>query len=280
MQIMKTKDFTVGRRDQAVCLLDFIALRLGVSRKKAKGALDARAALVNGRRVWMARHRLAPGDVIRVEVESSVATDRRDGLTILFQDEDCLVVDKPPGMLTNERRSVESRLRAMTGEEGICAAHRLDRDTSGCLIFARHADARAALIASFRAGHVKKMYHALAWGRLDRDERTLVSSMDGVEAVTHVRALDANRHASHWLIRIETGRTHQIRKHLLGLGCPVVGDRQYGSGVASLPDFEVPRQMLHASRVEFPHPRTSVLVRVEAPLPTDFRQAMKRLRLT
>ena len=280
MEIMKPKDFTVGRNERAACLLDFIAQRLGVSRNKAKGLLDARAVLVNGRRVWMARHRLGPGDAIRVVDTPSVAANRRDGLTTLFQDEDCLVVDKPPGLLTNEGRSVESRLRTLTGEAGICAAHRLDRDTSGCLIFARHADARAALIASFRAGHVKKMYHALAWGKPDRDERTLVSSMDGVEAVTHVRVLDANRHASHWLIRIETGRTHQIRKHLLGLGCPVVGDRQYGSGVATLPDFEAPRQMLHASRVEFPHPRTSVLVRVEAPLPDDFRQAMKRLRLT
>ncbi len=278
---MKTLRFTAGPNERGRTLLDALAGRLGWSRKKAKGLLDARAVHVNGAFVWMARHRLRTGDKVQAALPGMRGNDAEATIALLYDDDDCLVADKPPGMLANERGSVEARLRVETGEQELRVAHRLDRDTSGCLLFARHATAREALVAAFRAGQVVKMYHALAWGRPERDEQTLVSTMDGVKAVTHVRVLDANRLASHWLVRIETGRTHQIRKHLLSLGCPVAGDRQYaGRRTAPVPEIVLPRQMLHASRIEFPQPRTGARIRAESSLPPDFRSALKRLRLT
>ena len=128
---------------------------------------------------------------------------------------------------------------------------------------------------------VTKSYHAIAAGRIDRKTRRLDAPIDGHRAVTHVHCLDSNRGASHLLVRIETGRTHQIRKHLASTGHPVLGDRHYLPKTPQTPkSVRIGRQMLHASQLAFENPVTGRKVVVKAPLPHDFRACLKKYGLT
>ena len=190
------------------------------------------------------------------------------------------MADKPPGLVSNGPDSVESRLRELTGKPGLRAVHRLDRDTSGCLLFAFDDALFDRMVALFRAEKIGKLYHALTMGRIAADT-AIEKPLDGQKAVTRIHVLDANKLASHVQARIETGRTHQIRKHLAMIRHPVLGDREYGNAAPLDEVYQsLPRQMLHAFRLEYPDPETNAPVRVESPLPWDFRAAMKRLGLT
>ena len=268
----------VAAQDAGAALTAFLADWLKVSRRQAKRLLDERRVFVNRRRIWMAHHALRRGD--RVEVVASPVPAERVALRILHEDEDYLVVDKPPGLLSNGEGSVLTRLREQTGRPALVAAHRLDRDTSGCLLVAADSRACEDVIPLFRARDVKKVYHALVRGRLPGPERKIDMPLQERRAVSHVRVLDAGREATHVAVRIETGRTHQIRAHLAAIGHPVLGDRQYGTGApAAARALAVRRQMLHASTLEFEHPRNGRRVRATAPLPRDFRNCLKAFGL-
>ena len=273
---------TVRPGEAGLTLLEFLAQHLELSRNKAKGLLDQHSVFVNGRRVWMAHHPLRPRD--RVEVLQAAPRAARPGrlaLALLFEDAHLVVVDKPPGVLSEGPDSVELTLRATLDAPELCAVHRLDRDTSGCLVFARTAAIKAALVPLFREQRIVKVYHVLAGGRVSGAPQAITQPVDGLPATTHLRVLDSNRVASHLLARIETGRTHQIRKHLESIGHPVLGDRTYGAGARVPEELRgIPRQMLHAQRLVFRHPVTAQPVRVAAPLPADFQGCLKRLRLT
>lgn len=242
--------------------------------------LDKRLVFVNGVRTWMARHILQKGDLVEMHGAVHHRTAPRQSVQILFECHDYLVVEKPAGSLSNGPDSVESTLRSQRGEPALRAAHRLDRDTSGCLLMARSKAALDAIIPVFRGQRVIKKYHALVAGMIPVDERLIDIPIEGAPAVTHVRVLARSRHASHILARIETGRTHQIRKHLSGIGHPVLGDKQYGTRTQLQEEFQqVERHMLHASHLSLPVPADGTRISVEAPLPPDFRRWMKRLRI-
>lgn len=277
---MKTAQFTVPPREQGISLQDFISVRLGLSRGKAKGLLDARNVFVNARRVWMARHKLAGGDRVEV-VMPPPAVDARPTLRMLYRDPEYLVVDKPPGCLSNGADSAEALLREQLGNPDILAVHRLDRDTSGCLLLAVNRAAFEAAVPLFREGGVKKTYHALAAGRVELPEQTLRTPIDGERAVTHLRRLDVGMEATHLLVTIETGRTHQIRKHLSAIRHPILGDRQYGTNSpATARALRVPRQMLHAHSIAFESPGGGCRVHAVAPLPADFKRCLREFGLT
>jgi 23S rRNA pseudouridine1911/1915/1917 synthase len=277
---MKTAQFTVPPREQGIALRDFIAARLGLSRGKAKGLLDARNVFVNARRVWMARHALAGGDRVEV-VMPPPASDARPALRILYRDAVYIVVDKPPRYLSNGADSVEDLLREQLGNPEILAVHRLDRDTSGCLLLAIGRAAFEAAVPLFREGGVKKIYHAMAAGRVELPVQTIQTPIDGERAVTHLRRLDAGAEATHLLVTIETGRTHQIRKHLSAAGHPILGDRQYGTRApATARAIRVSRQMLHAHSIAFESPGGGCRVHAVAPLPADFRSCLREFGLT
>jgi 23S rRNA pseudouridine1911/1915/1917 synthase len=275
---MKPLRLVVPRHDSHVSLLDFLSRSLKLSRRKAKALLDARNVFVNRRRVWMARHPLRPDDV--VECVTSEAPRPASRVTVLWEDDDYLVVNKPPGILSNGDDSIEDTLRTQLAMPSLRAVHRLDRDTSGCLLLAKTGDAMERMLPLFRAGEVRKTYHALAAGRLDPPAQTVTRPIDGQRAVTHLRTLDSSGEASHLLVAIETGRTHQIRKHLASLGTPLLGDRSYATASeVSARGLRVPRQMLHASDIAFRNPRTRQSVRVQAPLPPDFCRCLAGFRL-
>ena len=261
-------------------LIDFLAIRLSVSKRQAKDLLNTRSVFVNRRRVWMAKHELRLNDNVEVqEPEGAPVVPNR--LDTLYEDDDYVIVDKRPGMLSNGLNSVESSLREHLRLPTLVAAHRLDRDTSGCLLMAKSARAFDNVLPLFRRHDVKKTYHVIAARRMDPPEQTITAPIDGELAVTHLRTLDANRDASHLQVAIDTGRTHQIRKHLDHIRHPVIGDRHYGTrSAASDKALQVGRQMLHASSIDFIHPTTHRRVFAKAPLPRDFRNALRAFNLT
>lgn len=279
---MQTLEFPVRRADDKATLLDFIARKLGLSRKAAKAVIDRRSVSVNGTRIWMARHALAVGDSVTVLKDGlEMAGPAKRPVPILHRDKHCIVAAKPAGILSCGPKSLETLLQTQLGIATLKAVHRLDRDTSGCLLFACDAETHERLIAAFRAKTVTKVYHAIVHGPMKRGEHRVSKPIGGQTAVSHVRVLDVSSNATHVSVSIETGRTHQIRIHLASVRHPVMGDRKYASGVKLSEKLTgIPRQMLHAQALRFRHPFTDTLLRVTAPLPSDFQTCLKTFKLT
>lgn len=279
----KPKIAIVTRDEEGLSLQDFLSGRLGVTKRAAKTMIDARVVWVNRKLVWMARHPLRPGDKVAFVVQRSTgakqdkSAEARPHLRVLWQDEWYLAVDKPAGVLTQGHDSAEELLRAQERNPAIQAVHRLDRETSGVLLFSKTPEALEAAIAMFKTHRVVKHYAAIAAGAVERQYSTLNETLDGERAVTHLKRLLSTADASFLSLRIETGRTHQIRRHLAGVRHPVVGDRQYGVKHSDDPRvLSVTRQMLHAAELELPHPMIlGQHIKAHAPLPADFRAALK-----
>jgi 23S rRNA pseudouridine1911/1915/1917 synthase len=233
----------------------------------------------------------------------------RTRLSVLAEDEDFLVVDKPAGLLTvptAERETDTLLARALDylhhryrRRPTAFVVHRLDRDTSGAIVFARTRPALHFLQDLFRRHAIDREYLALVEGSLEpsgtftadlagdgiRLKRGVAApGQRGKRAVTHYRTIERLPGASLVSVRLETGRTHQIRVHFAATGHPVVGDHVYGrpgrqsKGGAGGPAPEAPRQMLHARLLGFAHPGTGEPVRAESPLPADFRETLEFLR--
>ncbi len=233
------------------------------------------------------------------EAESSVPVGENIDLPVLYEDASLLVINKPPGMVVhpgagNHTGTVVNALLGRNPEladelsmdesrPGI--VHRLDKDTSGCLVIAKTPQAQFKLSRSFAEREVAKTYAALVRGIPVRKtekivtligrhhvnrQKMAVTERNGREAVTVYEVLKCGKiegvQVSMLSVKILTGRTHQIRVHMAYKGYPVLGDTVYG-GVQKL---KVPRQMLHAWKLSFPHPETSRMISFEAPLPDDF----------
>ncbi|MBR4190359.1 MAG: RluA family pseudouridine synthase [Kiritimatiellae bacterium] len=272
-------------RRNGVELQEYLAEALSCSRRAAKALLDDRLVFVNGRRIWMARHLLQTRDTVEL-LPGAVPKDVPSAtppppIRILLDDPHFLVADKPPALLTNGPKSLETRLRGQLALPSLRAVHRLDKDTTGCVLFAKDEETRRALVAEFENGDVRKLYHALVAGVPSETDYDIRERIDGKAAVSHVHVVSARPRApkaAHVTVGIETGRTHQIRIHLHGTGTPVLGDRQYFTTRTT--DFqEVPRQLLHAADLRFLHPATRAPLQATSPLPHDFRTWLKRLGL-
>jgi 23S rRNA pseudouridine1911/1915/1917 synthase len=265
-------------------------------------------------RTAKASHRLRGGERIVLELpdpEPSGLQAEDLPLKVLFEDDDLMVVDKAAGMVVHPARGARSgtlvnalafRLgEGAPGGERLGLVHRLDKETSGCLVVAKNAAALAALQAAFKARTVEKVYLAICHGappdqgRLDTPfgrhptDRTRFTSRRGARrAITsfHVARRFSTR-AALLEVRLETGRTHQIRVHLAEAGHPLLADAAYGGRrrEARLPASDpvrraaeaLGRQALHAWRLSFDHPRTGRRMRFEAPIPPDFEAALLAL---
>jgi len=268
----------VKQAEQGKPLVGFLATRLGLSGKKAKALLDQRAVFVNNKPVWMAHHRLKAGDHISVTRLPSLTP--ADSIPILHRDDDYIVASKPPALLSNGPGSLEDLLRKQCSEPSIKAVHRLDRDTSGCLLFATNESAREKMVELFKQHAVKKSYHAIVVGFFPEASCSITKPVEGLSATTLIRRLDACKQASHLQISIVTGRTHQIRRHLSTIHHRILGDRQYGTHRPTSERVDVLRQMLHATELRFRHPKTHKALSVRSPLPKDFKQCLKSFRLS
>lgn len=277
---MEPYTYKVRRADDQIQLIDFVAVRLSISKRAAKAILDQRNIAVNGQRVWMARHLLEPGDEVKVLVPPDKSKKSKK-IEVLFRDKDYVIVNKPSGVLACGKGSLEFILRKQLNKPQLQAVHRLDRDTSGALIYTFSQDAMDRMIECFRAKEITKVYHAIVHDHMERGTQRISKPLGGQTAVSNVRVLDTARHASHVSVNIETGRTHQIRIHLASVRHPVLGDRKYAGGVRLDNSLaEVPRQMLHAYELRFTHPLTDERIQTQAPLPLDFKECLKSFKLT
>ena len=281
---------TVGRPDSGKSLLDYLATRLGLSRRAAKAIIDGRSVWVNRRCVWIAHHALKTGDVVEVPkglggLKGSNGVKGPKGphetkahVRVLVELKDFVVADKPAGLLSNGGAgSVEAILREQLGEPNLQAVHRLDRDTSGCLLFARSYAAYLAAVEVFKTHRVRKEYRAIVVGKFPYVHQRIDAPLDGQPAVSHVLREVAGPDASFLKVRIDTGRTNQIRRHLASVRFPIVGDRTFGLKHARDPRLmAVPRQMLHAAALELPDPVIKGgTIKAHSPLPADFCATLK-----
>lgn len=274
--------FTVARNEAGATLQNYLAERLGVSKRAAKDLLDQRLVWVNRQCVWMARHELKVGDVVEAQAGTAAAAKsaRPSHIRILSEGEHYLFADKPCGILSIGPGGMEEMLREQLGDPEIHAVHRLDRDTSGCQLFARGQEALDAAIAIFKTRRVKKLYHFVAAGRIENNPTTITTPIEGEPAKTTIRRLTCNDDATFGTARIETGRTHQIRIHLASIRHPVLGDRVHGLKKGGDPRLlHVPRQMLHATELELDDPMGRGHLRAHSPLPADFRRCLSMFGL-
>ncbi len=275
----------------------FLAGPLG-SRARAQRLIEAGAVLVDGRAAPK-RHRLEDGQVVDVDEPAPAPAPEavpEAQFAIPYQDEHLLVVDKPAGVVVHPARGHRrgTLAQALTGvaaggEDPARAGivHRLDRDTSGLLVVARSEAVHRALRRALQAREITREYLALVEGRppartgtidapLGRDRRVrtrMSTDSEGPKAaVTHFELERALPRTTLLRVRLETGRTHQIRAHLQAIEHPVVGDPEYGTPGR----LGLERQFLHAARLAFAHPVTGAPVDVSSPLPADLRAALER----
>lgn len=281
---------TVNKPDPKV-LQDFLALKFSLSRRTAKAMIDGRSVWVNRKCVWIARFALRTGDLVEIPSQVVKGARKQSGgedarretkdvrhVRVLWSNESYLVCDKPAGLVScDDPKSVETILREQEKIPTLEAVHRLDRDTTGCLMFAKNHAAFLAAVEVFKTHKVSKVYHAVATGSFKYAHQVIDSPIDGQPAVSKVTREGAGADASFLRIRIETGRTNQIRKHLASVRAPVVGDRVFGLKSARDPRLmRVPRQMLHASTLTLPDPLSPHdEISVHSPLPADFRATLK-----
>ncbi|MBN2703607.1 MAG: RluA family pseudouridine synthase [Pontiellaceae bacterium] len=275
---MKRQSFQVKQKQEGMRLFAVIAEELGISKKQAQAAIDEKRVLVNGKRIWIRKHNVLEQDRVEILINERAPSTPKH-IQILWQDDDLLIVNKPAYVLTNAADdSLEVMLRKQEKNSAIVAVHRLDKETSGCVIFAKSAQAKELMIPMFRGKDIMKIYRAVAVGKFSDKWKEMHSDIDGYMSTTQVKLLDSNKHASYLELRIETGRTHQIRRHLADKRHPVLGDKKY-AGTGSDLSMEQPRQMLHAYRLVFKHPKTEQTIRTTAPLPSDFTRCLAQLKL-
>lgn len=283
-----------------------------LSRSRFAQLLEQGCVLVNGS-VPRKSLRPSPGDVVVIDMPPAVATGieaEAIPLSIVHEDEDLVVVDKPAGLVVHPapgHRSgtlVNALLHHVTDLSGIGGVlrpgivHRLDKDTSGLIIVAKHDESHRALSTALKRREVRRLYLAAAWGHLAQevvdvdapiararnDRKRMAVSPDGRPAQTRLTRLARWRAADFIRAELRTGRTHQIRVHLSHLGHPVVGDATYGPNAVrglSGPDRQwaqelarrVTRQFLHAAELRFRHPRTGEALVFTSVLPAELEAA-------
>jgi 23S rRNA pseudouridine1911/1915/1917 synthase len=277
--------------------------RSSLPRRVCQEAIRSGAVLV-GERTVRPSHRVEEGDVIAGEVAEAAPTkpEAEDiPIDIRWEDDRVMVISKPAGLVTHPAHGHTTgtlvgallnlgRPLADAGSIRPGLVHRLDKDTSGLLLVAKDDAAQEFLVESIKNRSVERTYHALVRGELGSasgtidaaigrhpHRRTLMAVVaEGKPAVTHFSVLATTGAASFLDVRLETGRTHQIRVHLAHLGHPVLGDGVYGGRSELARSFGLERPFLHARRLAFPHPDTGEQVVVTDPMPADLRAALDK----
>ena len=285
-----------------------LARMFGVSRSKAAELLGRDLVTVDGRAATKS-DRLVPGSLIDVTFPQAadpleVRAEIVEGITIIHDDEDIVVVDKPVGVavhpsmgwtgptVVGHLRGAGYRIATSGAPERRGIVQRLDVGTSGVMVIAKSETAYSRLKNAFRHREVDKTYHALVQGHPDPLEGTIDAPIgrhtksdwkfavheDGKHSVTHYTTLEAHRFASLLVVHLETGRTHQIRVHMAALKHPCVGDLTYGADPTLAQRVGLERQWLHAVRLGFLHPGKGEYVQYEATYPADLAHALEVIR--
>ncbi|WP_461000088.1 RluA family pseudouridine synthase [Streptomonospora sediminis] len=300
---MPVPDGVEGERVDAA-----IARMFGLSRTRAAEIIAEGNATVDGGAAAKS-DRLQAGSWLEVTLPPppEAPTARPEpvpGLTVVHEDADIIVVNKPTGVVAHPTQGwtgnsvlqgllasgVELATSGAAERQGI--VHRLDANTTGLMVLAKSEIAYSALKRAFKEREVDKVYHSLVQGHPDPLRGTVDAPLDrhpagdgrfavvagGRPSVTHYDTLEAFRAASLLEIKLETGRTHQIRVHMAALRHPCIGDYLYGADPALAERLGIRRQWLHAVRLGFEHPTEGVRVEFESPYPDDLEAALDLLR--
>jgi 23S rRNA pseudouridine1911/1915/1917 synthase len=292
-----------ARADLGTRLDRYVADQLpDLSRGTVQALIEAGRVLVDGQQ-RKPKFRMTPGEVVSVEIPPPQIDEILPDpipLTIVYEDPDVIVVDKPAGMVVHPapghpRGTLANALLAhvpgisVGGSQRPGIVHRLDKDTSGLIVAAKTDRGRTGLVSQWEDRSVEKTYLALVAGSVADEEATIDAPIgrdpknrqrmavlrSGRPAVTRFRVVERFPNATLLEVSIETGRTHQIRVHLAFIGHPIVGDQVYGRPRPTDPKLD--RQFLHASALAFQLPGGGAL-RLEAPLPADLLTALEQLR--
>ena len=286
------------RIDKAIGLIEDTLSRVAIQR-----LLDEGNILVNGK-ITKASYKTKIGDEITIQKETPKKVDiiaQDIPIEILYEDEDIIVVNKPKGIVVHPANGnpdgtlvnaimnlCGNSLSGIGGEIRPGIIHRLDKDTSGVLIVAKNDIAHINISNQIKNRQTKKIYIALVRGvikeneatidmpigRSKKDRKKMAVTKDGKEAITHFKVLKRYENFTLLEIKIDTGRTHQIRVHLAEIGYPIVGDYIYSNGKNP---FNVEGQMLHARQIEFVHPTTGKEMKIEAPIPEYFQRILNEM---
>lgn len=280
------------RIDKAIGLMEDTLSRVAIQR-----LLDEGNILVNGK-TTKASYKTKLGDEITIQKKEPKKVDiiaQDIPIEVLYEDEDIIVVNKPKGIVVHPANGnpdgtlvnaimnlCGNSLSGIGGEIRPGIIHRLDKDTSGVLIVAKNDMAHINISNQIKNRQTKKIYIALVRGvikeneatvdmpigRSKKDRKKMAVTKDGKEAVTHFKVLKRYDNFTLLELKIDTGRTHQIRVHLAEIGYPIVGDYVYSNGKNP---FNIEGQMLHAKQIEFVHPRTGKDMKIGAPIPKYFQ---------
>lgn len=277
--------------------------REDLSRVMVQKLIENGNVLVDGKKRKIS-YKVQVGEVIELDIPEAKETGIKAEdipLDIVYEDEDIIVVNKPKGMVVHPANGnpdgtlvnaimahCKGSLSGIGGEIRPGIVHRLDKDTSGLLIVAKNDRAHINMSEQIKNREVKKIYIALVRGvvpeneatinmpigRSTKDRKKMAVRKDGKEAITHFKVL--KRYANYTLleVKIDTGRTHQIRVHMAEIGHPVVGDMVYSNGKN---EFGVQGQMLHAKSLDFKHPITGKQMHLEAEVPEGFVFVLNQL---
>lgn len=302
MSLFIVPDALAGER------VDAAAARVsGYSRSRIETFIDAGQLLLGGSAVSKGSQRVTGGELLELVEEAApqpVMAEQADGVRIVYEDADLVVVDKPVGVAAHpslgwEGPSITQHLAAAgvavttsgaAERQGI--VQRLDVGTSGLMVVAKSEVAYSVLKQAFRDRTVDKTYHALVQGHPDPFSGTIEAPIarhpgadwkmavieGGRHSVTHYETLEAHRAATLLEIHLETGRTHQIRVHMSAIGHPCVGDPLYGSDPTLAQRLGLVRQWLHAVELGFTHPTTGEYVKFSSPYPDDLALALEQIR--
>ena len=296
------KNYIVNEEENGKRLDVYIASKdEETTRSSAQRQIEQGNVVVNGKKITKVSYKVSEGDKIELEEQEPVEIELKAQdipIDIVYEDKDIIVVNKPKGMVVHPANGnpegtlvnaimaiCKDSLSGIGGELRPGIVHRLDKDTSGLLIVAKNDKAHINMSEQIKDRKVKKTYIALVRGtiteneatinmpigRSTKDRKKMAVTKNGKEAITHFKVLNryTTSKASYTLleIKIDTGRTHQIRVHMAEIGHPVVGDMVYSNGKN---EFGVIGQCLHAKKLEFCHPITGKEMSFEAPLPEYF----------
>lgn len=300
-EIAEELEYLQGERiDKALSVLVDSVSRSFVQKLIREGAVFV------GEKPVKANYRLRIDDVVSFELPENEEPDilpEDIPLSILYEDEDILVVDKPKGMVVHPAAGHYSGTlvnavmyhcgNSLSGINGVMRpgiVHRIDRDTTGSLVICKNDMAHRALAEQFKVHSITRKYRAICMGVLKEDEGTIHKPLardpkdrkrmavtmkgNGKDAVTHYRVLERFKNHTYIECELETGRTHQIRVHMASIGHPLLGDEVYGSGKNA---YHLEGQTLHAWKLGFLHPRTQEYVEFDAPLPEYFQKLLQIL---
>ncbi len=301
---MREKKFIVIKTNAGLRMDAFVSkVDNDLSRTMAQKLIKEENVLVNGV-VAKSSYKVKEKDEIIVRIEEPKETTLKAEeipLDVVYEDDDILVINKqkgmvvhpgngnPDGTLVNAVLShCKGSLSGIGGELRPGIVHRIDKDTSGLIIVAKNDKAHVNMAEEIKNHEVKKVYTALVRGIVPEDSATInmpiardkvdrkkmAVDKDGKEAVTHFKVIKRYEKYTLLKVKIDTGRTHQIRVHMAKIGYPVVGDEVYSNGKN---DFGVHGQMLHSSILEFKHPVTGKELHLEAPLPEYFQNIVDEL---